>query len=448
MRLATRRLDFHGQGVKRPPVKSRFIPVALLAGALSLGAIVYAQIDGGDRGVAPLDSSGSFEVTGIDVDVAAKSASAARLGGWRLAQRKGWKMLWAKMHGGSGGAPGLSDSALDSIVAGIVVDEEQIGPNRYVAKLGVLFDRARAGQILGVSGNVSRSAPLLVIPVQWSGGTAQAFESKTEWQKAWARFRAGSSPIDYVRPTGTGPDPLLLNYGQTMRPGRLWWRSLLDQYGAADVLVPQARLERMWPGGPVIGHFTARFGPDNREIASFALRVNSSDAIPAMFDEAVKRMDAAFAGALAVGMLRPDPSLVFEQPIDPAELLSNMSDALPVEGGSDAIENGSAPITATTETSTFTVQFDTPDVGSVTSTESAVRGVPGVRSIDTSSLALGGISVMKVIFDGDIGTLRLALSARGFRVEEGGGTLRIRRSGSSVPAPRPAPTPVVPATEP
>jgi hypothetical protein len=289
---------------------------------------------------------------------------------------------------------------------------------------------------------------LLVIPVQWSGGAAQTFESKTEWQKAWARFRAGSSPIDYVRPTGTGPDPLLLNYGQTMRPGRVWWRSLLDQYGAADVLVPQARLERMWPGGPVVGHFTARFGPDNREIASFALRVNTSDAIPAMFDEAVRRMDAAYAGALAVGMLRPDPSLVFETPIDPSELLSNSSEALPVEGGIDLIENGSAPLATNTATATYTVQFDTPDVGSVTTTELSVRGLPGVKSINTSSLALGGISVMKVTFDGDIGALRLALTARGFRVEEGGGTLRIRRSSSSSPQPKPPTTPPVPATTP
>ena len=430
---------------------SRFIPIALFVAAVSLGAIVYAQIEGGDRGVAPLDSSGSFEVTGINVDVAAKTGEAARLGGWRIAQRKGWAMLWSKMHGGGGGAPGLSDSALDSIVAGIVVDDEQIGPNRYVAKLGVLFDRARAGQILGVSGNISRSAPMLVIPVQWSGGTAQTFESKTEWQKAWARFRAGASPIDYVRPSGTGPDPLLLNYGQTLRPGRLLWRALLDQYGAADVLVPQARLERMYPGGPVIGHFTARFGPDSKEISSFALRVNSSDAIPAMFDEAVKRMDSAYAGALAIGMLRPDPSLVFEQPIDPSELTTNVTEAVPVEGGTDVTDNGSTPIAPVATMSTFTVQFDTPDVGSVTSTESSVRSVPGVKSTDTTSLALGGISVMKVTFDGDISGLRLALSARGFRVEEGGGTLRIRKSGSSTPAkpvtPKPASPPTNPAIE-
>ena len=41
----------------------------------------------------------------------------------------------------------LSDSALDGLVTGIVVENEQIGPNRYVARLGVLFDRNRAASI-------------------------------------------------------------------------------------------------------------------------------------------------------------------------------------------------------------------------------------------------------------------------------------------------------------
>jgi hypothetical protein len=405
-------------------VKITPLPVVLTLGLLGLGAAVFAQMEGGDRGVAPIDSSGSFEVTGIDVDVAAKTADAARLGGWRIAQRKGWQMLWAKMHGGAGGAPGLSDSDLDSIVAGIVVDDEQIGPNRYVAKLGVLFDRARAGQILGVSGQIVRSPPLLVIPIEWSGGAPRSFEARTEWQKAWARFRAGGSAIDYVRPSGTGPDPLLLTAGQTQRPARKWWRLLLDQYGAADVLMPQVRLERLWPGGPVIGHFSARHGPDNVEISTFTLRVESSDGLSQMLDEGVKRMDQAYSDALSMGMLRPDPSLVIETPVDVSALIANQSDAAPVETGMD---NSSASAIAG-EVKTYTVQFETPDVSSVSGIESSVRAAPGVKSTDTTSLALGGTSVMRVTFTGDLATLRAALTARGFKVDEGGGTLRIRRA--------------------
>ncbi|MBA3896884.1 MAG: heavy-metal-associated domain-containing protein [Sphingomonadaceae bacterium] len=407
--------------------------IAFLLGLMGLAAIVYAQIEGGDRGVAPLDSSGSFEVSGINVDVRAKDAESARLGGWRIAQRKGWQLLWAKMHGGDAAtAPTLADSALDSIVAGIVVDDEQTGPSRYVAKLGVLFDRARAGQILGVSGQIVRSPPLLVIPVEWSGGGPRSFEARTEWQKAWARFRAGGSPIDYVRPPGIGPDPLLLTAGQAQRPGRIWWRTLLDLYGASDVLSPQVRLERLWPGGPVIGHFSARHGPDDRLLSGFTLRIETSDSLPAMMDEGVRRIDQIYADALAMGMLRPDPSLTIETPIGPDSLVTNESEATPVEETGD--------LTTNTDVNALTVQFDTPDVASVGATEAAVRGTPGVKAASTSSLALGGVSVMRVSFAGDLAALKLALTAHGLRVEEGSGALRIRRAAAT-PAPSAPPGP-------
>ena len=67
----------------------------------------------------PIDSSSSFEVSGVDVDVFATNPDAARLEGWRQAQRKGWEALWGRTHGGEKG-PSLSDSALDGIVADVV----------------------------------------------------------------------------------------------------------------------------------------------------------------------------------------------------------------------------------------------------------------------------------------------------------------------------------------
>lgn len=403
----------------------RPFPLAILLLLLSAGAVVVAQIEGGERGVAPIDSSADYEITGINVDIAANNADTARYGGWREAQRRGWRLLWQRVHGGA--APGLSDSALDSIVSGIVVEKEQISTRRYIATLGVLFDRVRASEILGVSGARARSAPLLVIPVQWSGGTPISFEVRTEWQKAWARFKTVNSPIDYVRPSGTGSDPLLLNFGQTGRPGRKWWRLLLDQYGAADVLMPQVRLERLWPGGPTIGHFTARYGPDNRLLANFTLRAASTQAIPAMMDEGVRRMDDIFAGALASGRLRPDSSLIIEMPMDPEDLEAEASEGETLEVDSSAALDSDSMPSVPTELSSFTIEFETPDVASVSSTEGAVRSIPGVKSASTNSLALGGVSVMRVSFAGDEGALKLALSARGFRVQGGGSTLRISR---------------------
>jgi hypothetical protein len=253
----------------------------------------------------------------------------------------------------------------------------------------------------------------------WDGGSAVSYERINEWQRAWARFRTGESAIDYVRVAGSVADPILLNEGQTGRRGRLWWRVLLDQYGAADVVIPIARLERQGPGGPVLGSFTARYGPDNMLLGSFKLRAGSDSAIPAMFDEALLRIDQIYVQALADGRLRPDPSLIIEEPVDP--------DALAIENASDLpVETIDLPSVAAGVTS-FSIQFDTPDVSSIGQGEAAVRAIPGVRSAATSSLALGGTSVMQVSFEGTVDMLRTGLAARGYNVVVSGTTLRITR---------------------
>jgi hypothetical protein len=265
----------------RVPALGRFLAIPLMI-AIGIGAATLVAQMEGERGVPPIASSGDFEVGGVEVDVYAKTAEAARTAGWREAQRKAWKKLWAHTNGGGG--VGLSDSQLDQIVSGIEVESEQIGPNRYIASLRVLFDRARAGQILGVRSTAMRSPPLLVIPIFREGGSSTVFETVNEWQKAWARYRTGDSAIDYVRTSGAGPDALLLTAGQAGRRGRNWWRNILDQYGAADVIFPIARLERQWPGGPVLGKFVARYGPDNAYLGGFTLRAENAAAIPKMLE--------------------------------------------------------------------------------------------------------------------------------------------------------------------
>ena len=205
---------------RRPAV---LLSVLLLALA-GFGGVLVAQMESGERGILPIDSSGTLEITGIKVDVGGKDSDSARYAGWRIAQREGFKALWAKMNKRPiSQAPNLSDSTLDGLVSSIVVEQEQIGPNRYIATLGVLFDRARAGELLGVAGEVRRSAPMLLIPVMISGGSATSVELRNAWQRAWAQFRTSNSPVDYVRVSGLGVDPLLVNAAQTRRPGRGWW---------------------------------------------------------------------------------------------------------------------------------------------------------------------------------------------------------------------------------
>ena len=157
---------------------------------------------------------------------------------------------------------------------------------------------------------------------------------------------------------------------------------------------------------------------------TFTMTGPSPAALPDMMQKAVARMDSIYTDALAEGVLRTDTYLVLEKPVEKEDLPEETAgdEALPIEtDGSTTTETPAAGIQS------FTVQYNSPDVDSVSATERAVAGVAGVQSASTTSLALGGMSVMRVTFRGDLAALKAALAARGFNVQEGGGQLRISR---------------------
>ena len=110
---------------------------------------------------------------------------------------------------------------------------------------------------------------------------------------------------------------------------------LLDQYGAADVVVPTVYLERRWPGGPVVAHFVATHGPDGEEIARFTLSVASDEALDKLLDDGVRQIDDAYAQALRDGRLHTDSSLAIEAP--PALDLAPAVETGAGEGGASLV---------------------------------------------------------------------------------------------------------------
>ncbi|RVQ67187.1 heavy-metal-associated domain-containing protein [Croceicoccus ponticola] len=404
---------------------------ALLALAVLAGWRLIAQVEG-DRGIAPFANTGDFEVGGIKVNTTGKNAIEARENGWKEAQRKAWEVLYERTHAGEK-APVLPESQLQSMISAVVIEREEIGPRRYIATLGVIFDRARTGEIFGTTNSLTRSAPQLVVPIVYQGGVGQLYEMRTPWQRAWAEYRNANSPIDYVRPYGGGGESLLLTAGQMGRRSRSWWRVILDEFGAANVVFPVARLERQWPGGPVKGTFTARYGADNTYLASFTMTAKTEEALPAMLAQAVNKLDSIYAQALASGKLSADKTLDIEEGVIDPELLAALT---------AAANDGAAPAPVARETSAATpapaqtatpagisiaVQIATPDPASFDAALRALNSVPGVTGTTTSSLAIGGTSVMQVGYSGDIAALAGSLRARGWQVTQGTDALRISR---------------------
>ena len=416
--------------LRRPSVL--FATVLAIAG---FGSALVAQLESGDRGILPIDSSGLVEVSGIHVDVGGETAEAARYAGWRAAQRIGFKLLWAKTNNaGPDQAPAVDDATLDGLVSSIAVEKEQIGPGRYIADLGVMFDRSRSAELVGMAGDLRRSAPMLLIPVMLTAGTLTSVETRNAWQRAWASFKTSTSAIDYVRPSGLGADPLLINAAQVDRPGRAWWRNILETYGASDILVAEVQLRRLYPGGPASAHFTARHGPDGAIVGSFDIHDRDGGDLQPLMNKGVQQMDQLFTVALNGGQLNRDSSLDPPPPPPPPELLPDEA----VTTGNDQ------PAQA------YQLLVSTPDGASLAAALASVRAVSGVDVVSESSIAIGGTSSIVATYHGDVSALRAALMARGWGVDYEGGQLRLSRvaAAASAPSPQPRADPLAPTVKP
>jgi hypothetical protein len=385
--------------------------VKLLSALLALVALGPARAQ---------DSSGAYAVGGIAVDVTAKTTNEARMEAYRTAERQAWPLLWARLSGQpAGAAPRLADGTIDGMVAGFEIQGEHFSTTRYIAKLGVVFDRGRASSYFTTGIGATRSPPMLLLPVLIDGGVRVIYQAKTPWLAAWQRFRDAVTPIDYIEAQGTPADNVLLTGYQPHRDDRPLWRNILSRFKAADVLIAEVKLDHDYPGGPVSATFIARHGPDATELGRFELRSVGGDGLNAMFDEGVRRTDAIYAEALRDGRLRSEPDLTLA--LEPLGAIGSdigtMTEAAP-SGGTDA-------------------DVATPSARSWNELETVLKGTPTVAGVSLTSLSLGGTSHIVIRHTDSVDMLAYQLDQKRLRLAPSGSGLLLRRkvAGDPVIAP-------------
>lgn len=378
--------------------------------------------------VAQNSSGSAYSIGGIDVDVAAPTAQAARMAAYRIAQRKAWPQLWSRLTGlPVAAAPRLTDSQLDGMVSGIESQGERFSQTRYIARLGVVFDRSRTSAYLGATAATLHSPPMLLLPMVTDGGAPLIYQAKTQWLAAWIRYREMVTPLDYVLASGSASDNMLLTGWQVHRPNRGNWRNILTRFDAVQVLTAEARLTRAFPGGPITALFIARQGPDASELGRFTLTTATPDGLDAMYDAAVRQIDEIYATALRSGRLQSETDLAME--------LAPLIGTGPTIGAPIAADGDDAAVASSIE-----ALMATPDAATASELESLLRATPGVTAVTITSLSLGGTSRVLIGYDVPRDSLEYALDGRGLRlVIENGQTVLRRRLPSDAPARAPKP---------
>ena len=214
------------------------------------------------------------------------------------------------------------------------------------------------------------------------------------WQRAWAQFRTIQSPIDYVRVSGLGVDPMLVNAAQ-VAPARA---RLVAQHRRS-----LRRRRHPCRRGPAPAALSGRAGarplhrpPRPRQRDRRRLhpdRRRTATRSPAMMAEGVRRMDALFATALAAGRLHA------RSVARPAAAAARRG---AVEEEAEPTEPGAGQ------------RLPGPDHAAATSTPIISRWPicarwPGIESASPQQINPGGTSYVLVSYRGSIAALAAAL---------------------------------------
>lgn len=358
-----------------------------------------------------------FSVKGVTVDVVAGDANKARDAGFRLAQRKAWRQLWARLTGqAESSAPSLGDGGMNGLVAGINVESENFSSRRYIARLSVDFEPTKIRSYIGKLGlgpQGRKSHPILLLPVMKDGGAWSGVDPRSPWFRAWTTFADVRTAIDYVRVTGTPSDGVLLSAARSTEQSPEMMRLALMRYGAEDVAVAEASLNRTYPGGPVEGTFRVLHGLERRLLGEAKLTAKSPAEVPAMLAQAVSALDAAMNKALEAGKLKASEAISVDEVAASSTYEPEQTFGVQSFRGIDVL-------------------VDTPNAQAWSTLEAQLRRVPSVAGLTLTGLSLGGTSQVRLDYGSSVNWLHYDLDQIGLRLAPTGDgrlVLRARRAG-------------------
>lgn len=352
-----------------------------------------------------------FTVRDVSVDVTADSATAARDRGIRDGQRKAFEALFDRLTPDSARSAlsGLDGASIDQMVQSFEVQEERTSAVRYLGRLAVTFNPAAVRNFMrsrGVSYTEVRSKPVLVLPVDQTGGAPVLWQAETGWRQSWANLPLQGGLVPVTVPHGEAADVADVGVEQALSGDAAALRRIADRYQAGDVAVAVLTTTS---GGVTA---TVTLHPATGSPESFTV---SQPTVTAGADMAS----------------RGNPTLREAANKIVGRLEERWTAANVVVGGNEGGLNLKVP---------FTTQNEWVE------TRRRLARIPTITQTRVVSLARGGAE-LELRYMGGLEQLRNALAQQDLILSEGGGTGELRWRGAAAAAsstPAPAEAPAVP----
>ncbi len=374
--------------VHRTPALRKSLSAVLLATALALPAVAQGADD-------------LFTVRDVGVDISAGSPNAARDEGVRDAQRKAFDLLFDRLtvDGARTALPPIPSDSIDRMVQSYAVQEERTSATRYVGKLSVRFNAMAVRNLLksySVAYAEVRSKPVLILPIDQTGGGPVLWQAQTAWRQAWADLPPPAGLVPIAVPYGEAQDVADIGVEQAMAGDASALRRIAERYSAGDVAV--ASVAGTLESGLTV---TVTLYPASGTAESFVFAQSPL----------------------------PPPAQAPGSDSKPAATVNPMLQAA-VEGIVHRLEErwtAATLISVGAEGSlTLTVQFA--DQAGWQETRKRLASIPTISQTSVSSLSRHG-GVIDLRFNGNLDQLRTALAQRDLLLEQGtdGAILRLAR---------------------
>ncbi|UCH74091.1 MAG: DUF2066 domain-containing protein [Rhodospirillales bacterium] len=207
--------------------------------------------------VGPAWAQDLFEVTGLPVDARAADELQAKQEGIAEAQQQALQTVFRRLVAADEVVrlPEVTSDMLIAMVRDFDISDEKFGGGRYLATLSVRFDPQKVAEVLRsqrIRFAMTRSQPVVVLPVIDVGTAQRLWDDPNPWRDAWAGQLPHPGLFSLVMPIGDLTDVAVVNVNYALAGDPVGLEQIASRYDAAGTVVAVAAVGRGGGAGRLV----------------------------------------------------------------------------------------------------------------------------------------------------------------------------------------------------
>ena len=195
----------------------------------------------------PAAAQGLFEVTGLKVDERSTDEVQAKFSAIASAQRRALQIVFRRLVQPEdvGRLPRITGERVALMVRDYDIADEKLGGGRYLATISVRFlpeEVANALKEAQVPFAMTRSRPVVVLPVIDTGSVRRLWDDPNPWRLAWDGRTPHRGLFSAVMPAGDLSDVATVNVNQAIAGDPDAMQAISEKYQGAGAMVAIASI--------------------------------------------------------------------------------------------------------------------------------------------------------------------------------------------------------------